>query len=184
MIVDILSAVIKIVVVTADISLRVNAIVYQLTNFLICSSAVKISVLCTYSLYYCRVVGVGALLTTSVACVLIFTQMVMDGLRRTTPVSHKPHSINDFFLSFGTILFAYGGAATFPTIQNDMVHRDKFSVSASIGFCGRSFIRNYAIYWCWWHLELYLEYSPPLNWNFMHGERTSKPFKFLLIVPV
>ncbi|XP_054275664.1 uncharacterized protein LOC128994869 isoform X1 [Macrosteles quadrilineatus] len=80
------------------------------------------------------IVGVGALLTTAISCVLLFTQIVMDGLRRTEPVPHKPHSFHEFFFSFGTILFAYGGASTFPTIQNDMVRRDKFSVSAVIGF--------------------------------------------------
>ncbi|XP_046678230.1 amino acid transporter AVT1A-like [Homalodisca vitripennis] len=80
------------------------------------------------------IVGVGALLTTALACVLIFTQIVMDGLRLTEPVPHNPHTFQDFFFSFGTILFAYGGASTFPTIQNDMVRRDKFSVSATIGF--------------------------------------------------
>lgn len=89
---------------------------------------------------YFRFIGVGALLTTSVACVLIFVQMVMDGLHNDTPVPHKPHTFMEFFMSFGTILFAYGGASTFPTIQNDMVHRDKFAKSAVIGFTGESLI--------------------------------------------
>lgn len=83
-----------------------------------------------------RIVGVGALLTTAAACALIFVQTVMEGLKRSTPVPHVTHSLDDFFLSFGTILFAYGGAATFPTIQNDMVRRDKFPTSVSIGFVG------------------------------------------------
>lgn len=96
-----------------------------------------VKVLSPYFFSSCfRVVGVAALLTTSIACVLIFTQIVMDGLRLTESVPHKPHSVHDFFFSFGTILFSYGGAATFPTIQNDMVHRDRFSVSATIGFIG------------------------------------------------
>lgn len=61
----------------------------------------------------------------------------MDGLRHTEPIPHRPHTFMEFFLSFGTILFAYGGASTFPTIQNDMVQRDKFARSATIGFLGK-----------------------------------------------
>ncbi|KAL1117319.1 hypothetical protein AAG570_004645 [Ranatra chinensis] len=82
-------------------------------------------------------VGIGALLTTAIACVLIFTQMVMEGLQATQEhavVPHHPHTFIDFFIAFGIILFAFGGASTFPTIQNDMIDRAKFSKSAMIGF--------------------------------------------------
>ncbi|XP_063244855.1 uncharacterized protein LOC134546192 [Bacillus rossius redtenbacheri] len=80
------------------------------------------------------VVAIGALLATAVACVLIFSQIVMDGMNSTDPVLHKAHGFDSFFLSFGTILFAFGGASTFPTIQNDMVEKHKFSQSVIIGF--------------------------------------------------
>nr|CAD7395814.1 unnamed protein product [Timema cristinae] len=79
-------------------------------------------------------VGVGALLTIAFACVLMFTQIVMDGLNKETVVKHQTHGFSDFFLSFGTILFSFGGASTFPTIQNDMVEKNKFSYSVAIGF--------------------------------------------------
>lgn len=79
-------------------------------------------------------VGVGATLTTSCACVLIFTQICMDGLTAVEPVRHITHNFHDFFLSFGTLLFAFGGASTFPTIQNDMEKKEKFSSSVGIGF--------------------------------------------------
>lgn len=83
-----------------------------------------------------RAVGVGATLTTALACVLIFTQICMDGLSAVEPVKHVTHGFHDFFLSFGTLLFAFGGASTFPTIQNDMVKKDKFSSSVTIAFAG------------------------------------------------
>ncbi|XP_017780132.1 PREDICTED: amino acid transporter ANTL1-like isoform X2 [Nicrophorus vespilloides] len=81
-----------------------------------------------------RIVGVGALLTTAVACVLFFTQIVMDGMNKTVPTRHEVHGFQDFFLSFGTLLFAFGGASTFPTIQNDMENKQKFSTSVTAAF--------------------------------------------------
>lgn len=81
-------------------------------------------------------VGVGAILTTAIACVLFFTQIVMDGLENDEPVKRVNHGFNDFFLSFGTLLFAFGGASTFPTIQNDMEKKENFSNSVIIAFIG------------------------------------------------
>lgn len=86
-----------------------------------------------------RLVGVGALLTTAIACVLIFTQMVLDGFNKQDASKSKVHGFHDFFISFGTILFAFGGASTFPTIQNDMVNKEKFSKSVFIAFSGEIF---------------------------------------------
>uniref|UniRef100_A0A4D5RCF9 Putative amino acid transporter n=1 Tax=Ixodes scapularis TaxID=6945 RepID=A0A4D5RCF9_IXOSC len=36
-------------------------------------------------------------------------------------------SVEGFFRGFGTIMFSYGGAAMFPTVQNDMKDRSRFS---------------------------------------------------------
>lgn len=85
----------------------------------------------------CRLVGVGATLTTAFACILFFTQIVMDGLNRSQAVKHSTHNFYDFFLSFGTLLFAFGGASTFPTIQNDMEKKEKFSTSVIVAFISR-----------------------------------------------
>lgn len=79
-------------------------------------------------------VGVGAILSTVIACTLIFVQIVTDGIRKTEPAPHIPHNFKDFFLSFGIILFAFGGASTFPTIQNDMNNRKKFTKSVYAAF--------------------------------------------------
>ncbi|KAJ9600373.1 hypothetical protein L9F63_009343, partial [Diploptera punctata] len=81
-----------------------------------------------------RLVGVGAVLTTGFACICIFAQILIDGLNSSTPVIHEVHGFTSFFLAFGTILFSFGGASTFPTIQNDMIEKTKFTTSVTIGF--------------------------------------------------
>ncbi|XP_039287493.1 amino acid transporter AVT1A-like isoform X1 [Nilaparvata lugens] len=78
--------------------------------------------------------GIGALLTTILSCFLIIAQIATEGLELKHPPQHAPHTFKEFFLAFGVILFAYGGASTFPTIQNDMTHREKFPKSVAIGF--------------------------------------------------
>lgn len=90
-----------------------------------------------------RFVGVIAFLTTAVACILYFSQIVIDGITLKTVVPHRAHDFHDFFLAFGTLLFAFGGASTFPTIQNDMQEKDKFSISVIIAFSGKFVNRLY-----------------------------------------
>ncbi|CAH2000369.1 unnamed protein product [Acanthoscelides obtectus] len=80
------------------------------------------------------IVGLGASLTTVIACVLFFTQIAFDGKNLTKPVTHAVHGFDDFFTSFGTILFAFGGASFLPTIQNDMEDKTQFPKSVSIAF--------------------------------------------------
>ncbi|KAK7604251.1 hypothetical protein V9T40_004524 [Parthenolecanium corni] len=80
-------------------------------------------------------VGFGALSATVLSCICIFIQIVDDGLSKgLSPPSHELTSFKEFFLAFGVILFVYGGASTFPTIQNDMVDRNKFYKSVRIAF--------------------------------------------------
>ncbi|XP_046390882.1 amino acid transporter AVT1B-like [Ischnura elegans] len=90
-------------------------------------------------------VGIGALLTTALACACIFSKMLIDSMGpfhprepvpTDSPEDHqtKVHTLSKLFLSFGTILFSFGGASTFPTIQNDMKERSRFSSSVIIGF--------------------------------------------------
>lgn len=70
----------------------------------------------------------------------------MDGLNKAELPPHRAHSPMEFFLSFGIILFAYGGASTFPTIQNDMNEREKFSKSITIGFASE-YLNSFLIYY-------------------------------------
>lgn len=64
-------------------------------------------------------------------------------MNRNQPAEYKSHSVKDLFLAFGTILFAFGGASTFPTIQNDMLNRNDFYKSVRIAFTGIFHISNY-----------------------------------------
>ncbi|KAF2896920.1 hypothetical protein ILUMI_09256 [Ignelater luminosus] len=79
-------------------------------------------------------VGICATLTTALACILMFTQIVIDGSVSREHVRHRVHNFQDFFLAFGTLLFAFGGASTFPTIQNDMDNKRNFPKSIAIAF--------------------------------------------------
>ncbi|KAL3270122.1 hypothetical protein HHI36_009180 [Cryptolaemus montrouzieri] len=79
-------------------------------------------------------VGIGAVSTTAIACVLFFKQMLQDSEVTLKNVTHSQHGFEDFFLGFGAILFAFGGASTFPTIQNDMKDKSKFGTSVTIAF--------------------------------------------------
>lgn len=73
-----------------------------------------------------------ALGTTFLASVLLLASYVKLG--STSPKYTNP-TPDSFFLAFGTILFAFGGAATFPTFQNAMKDRSEFPKAASIAFC-------------------------------------------------
>jgi solute carrier family 32 (vesicular inhibitory amino acid transporter) len=78
------------------------------------------------------VVAFGA---TAAACILYFIQMMND--IRPFVFRWGVHGFQDFFLAFGTIMFAFGGASTFPTIQNDMTDKNKFSHSLQYSFIGK-----------------------------------------------
>ena len=53
------------------------------------------------------------------------------------PIRPDP-TLSGFFTAFSSIMFAFGGASTFPTIQADMKERSKFPISALMGCSGRS----------------------------------------------
>jgi len=76
-------------------------------------------------------IAVGALATTCIACFLIVVTCIMDGslIEEKQFPDPTPEGV---FKAFGSIMFAYAGASTFPTIQADMKDRSKFSYSAMI----------------------------------------------------
>ncbi|XP_015927645.1 uncharacterized protein [Parasteatoda tepidariorum] len=77
--------------------------------------------------------AIVALGTTLTACVLLIIMISKESVSAPLP-EYKPPTILSFFLSYGTILFAFGGAASFPTFQNDMKNKHKFPTAVSIGF--------------------------------------------------
>ena len=53
------------------------------------------------------------------------------------PASHSYPSFGSFFTAFGKILFAFGGASIFPTIQVDMKDPKKFSFAVVMGITSK-----------------------------------------------
>jgi len=76
-------------------------------------------------------IAVGALITTCVACILIVIKCILLGTEMET-ITYPPPSAEGFFKAFGSIMFAFAGASTFPTIQADMKERSKFPISATL----------------------------------------------------
>lgn len=76
-------------------------------------------------------IAVGALATTVLACGIIVVQCILDGQQLEEKVYPAP-SVDGFFKAFGSIMFAFAGASTFPTIQADMKKRDNFGYAAII----------------------------------------------------
>ena len=51
--------------------------------------------------------------------------------------THTSPTFQTLFLGMATILFAFGGASSFPTIQNDMADRTQFGTSVLAGYAGQ-----------------------------------------------
>lgn len=74
------------------------------------------------------------MVTTSSAVVLISVGSILD-----YDTCHPYHETPDFnainyFLALGTILFAYGGHAAFPTIQHDMKKPHEFAKAIKVTY--------------------------------------------------
>uniref|UniRef100_T1KQS2 Amino acid transporter transmembrane domain-containing protein n=1 Tax=Tetranychus urticae TaxID=32264 RepID=T1KQS2_TETUR len=76
----------------------------------------------------------AALATTSVAVVLILIDVAKDYEDLTTSAPVTKPTLTAISLAFGTFLFSFGGTAAFPTFQNDMKDKSKFTMSVIIGF--------------------------------------------------
>ncbi|XP_039264193.2 uncharacterized protein LOC120340007 [Styela clava] len=76
--------------------------------------------------------GIIAACTSIGAAFFVFGSMIKATSNHPQPERAEPEwSI--FLSSLGTILFAFGGAGCFPTIQLDMKHPNKFSTSVVMG---------------------------------------------------
>ncbi|KAK3879826.1 hypothetical protein Pcinc_015633 [Petrolisthes cinctipes] len=85
-----------------------------------------------------------AVISTTTAVIVIIVQIFLshDSLPENPPYPNP--TIFSFSLGFGAILFAFGGASVFPTIQNDMADRSQFWRSVIAGFISRC----YCVIWC------------------------------------
>ena len=117
-----------------------------------------------------RPLAIGALLTTITACTLCIVQIILDTKTNhvdltkcppthgndpsTTFIKHYPDlTFEAYFMAFGSIMFAFGGASTFPTIQADMKDKSKFKFSAYIAMAGKPPIVKKPFPW---HLILFM----------------------------
>ena len=95
--------------------------------------------------------AIGALVTTITACTLCVVQILLDTEKNHVDLTqctsnhssdksfttHYPKpSFEGYFMAFGSIMFAFGGASTFPTIQADMKDKSKFKYAAYIAMAG------------------------------------------------
>ncbi|KAK3862693.1 hypothetical protein Pcinc_031468 [Petrolisthes cinctipes] len=71
---------------------------------------------------------------TVAACVVVVVKILVEEVPPGKEAQHPAPTLYSFFLGFGTMLFSYGGAITFPTIQNDMRDRSKFPLAVVISF--------------------------------------------------
>lgn len=90
-----------------------------------------------------RPVPVMGLVVCLLQCVVVVGGVVAQAPSLPSPCYTIP-SFSSIFLGLGTILFSFGGAATFPTIQNDMADRSRFPNSVVIAFIGMLSIK-----YCW-----------------------------------
>uniref|UniRef100_A0A0N5A7L2 Aa_trans domain-containing protein n=1 Tax=Syphacia muris TaxID=451379 RepID=A0A0N5A7L2_9BILA len=77
---------------------------------------------------------IGAMITTTSAVVLIVIGAAMDIGTCMPHNYYPPLNPSRFFMSFGTVMFAYGGHGAFPTIQHDMKKPYLFERAAYVGF--------------------------------------------------
>lgn len=78
--------------------------------------------------------AVGAIGTTLIGLVLLMFEIVKDSPEYLPKATYSAPTFNGFFIGFGIIVFAFGGAAAFPTFQNDMRDKTKFPIAVVIGF--------------------------------------------------
>lgn len=82
-----------------------------------------------------RPIAVGATVATGIACVFLVAAIATyPDAQVPSKVTHTSVGVLDFALAFGTILFSFGGAPAYPTIQHDMRVSTDFPKSLTLGF--------------------------------------------------
>ena len=88
-----------------------------------------------------RYIGVGAMIATTTACIILVIVMGLDS-ERADPVHHSKVSPLSFGSAFGTMLYAFGGHPMFPTFQTDMREPTRFGTSCRIAYMGTLTFRS------------------------------------------
>ena len=77
-------------------------------------------------------IAVGALLSTVAACTGIIIQSLLDHHENLDEPIRPAATWDGSVKAFASIMFAFAGASTFPTIQADMKKKEHFKISAYI----------------------------------------------------
>ena len=103
-----------------------------------CVSCMRVHPLPVYFCFF-RWVAVIALVSVLFAAILITTSNIIEISRAASaePPPKAPVTPTSFSLAFGAILFAFGGASTFPTIQHDMKQPTKFKYGVVVAFASK-----------------------------------------------
>lgn len=78
-----------------------------------------------------------ALSTSTVAVVLLLIEIFKDFVKMDSLPEPSPVDISTISLAFGSFVFAFGGTGPFPTFQNDMKEKNKFTKAVTIGFISK-----------------------------------------------
>lgn len=82
-----------------------------------------------------RPIAIGATVSTGIACVVLIADITSHPVSSDPQqVHHNDIEVKNFALAFGTILFSFGGAPAFPTIQHDMRVTSDFPKAVFFGF--------------------------------------------------
>lgn len=79
---------------------------------------------------------------TFVGTILLMVNISLDFNNNFSHAYYSAPTFKSFFLSFGKILFSFGGASAFPTFQNDMKHKEQFSRAVLYGFTGKNIMQS------------------------------------------
>ncbi|XP_063402409.1 uncharacterized protein LOC134686665 [Mytilus trossulus] len=78
-------------------------------------------------------IGVGATLSTGIACILILIQVLHDN-KSAPPVTHSSTDFMKFSAAFGTLVFSVSGHPAFPTFIADMKKKTDFKWAILLGY--------------------------------------------------
>lgn len=81
-------------------------------------------------------IAYSAMISTTVGTILLIINISIYVAEHGLSNRYPFQGMENFSSAFGTILFAFGGASSFPNFQNDMKEKSKFTIAVVIGFTG------------------------------------------------
>ncbi|KAH9414476.1 hypothetical protein DERP_014620 [Dermatophagoides pteronyssinus] len=81
-------------------------------------------------------IAYGATLSTTIGSILLIISLAIQVKRHGTSNEFQIQNFENFSSCFGIAFYAFGGAAAFPSFQNDMRDKNQFSKAVIFGFLG------------------------------------------------